>query len=174
VTVTRILGIDPGSRITGYGVIDIDGRSATHVASGCIRVQDRPLPERLKVIFEGVTAVVERHRPDEMALEVIFMNRNADSALKLGHARGAAMVAGVNRALPVFEFSPTQIKQAIVGTGHAHKLQVQHMVKVLLGLEHAPQADAADALAVALCHGHTRQGLLHMRGVRGMRGGRFL
>ncbi len=170
----RILGIDPGSRITGYGVIDMEGSRAVHVASGCIQVRDEALPARLKTIFEGVTALIQDYRPNEMAVEIVFMNRNADSALKLGQARGAALVAGVNQKLPVFEFTPAQIKQAIVGRGNAGKAQVQYMVKALLVLAHTPSSDAADALAVALCHAHTRQGLLGMRGVRGRRGRRFV
>lgn len=170
----RILGIDPGSRITGYGVIDMAGGRTVHVASGCIQIRDKALPERLKTIFEGVTALVQDYRPHEMAVELVFMNRNADSALKLGQARGAALVAGVNQRLPIFEFTPTQIKQAIVGQGHASKVQVQYMVKSLLGLVHTPSPDAADALAVALCHAHTRQGFLRMRGIRSRRGRRFV
>jgi crossover junction endodeoxyribonuclease RuvC len=171
---TRILGIDPGSRITGYGVIDTDGRRSIHVTSGSIRIDAENLPERLKAIFEGVTEIVHAYRPEEMAIEIVFMNRNADSALKLGQARGAAIVAGVNAALPIFEFTPTQVKQAVVGAGHAAKAQVQHMMRVLLGLDHTPKPDAADALAVAVCHGHTRLGLMRLRGVRAMRGGRLL
>jgi len=171
--VTRILGIDPGSRITGYGVIDMAGQRSFHVASGCIRVPEGGLPERLKAIFDGVTEAIRVHRPEEMAVEVVFMNRNADSALKLGQARGAAIVAGVQQDLPVFEFTPAQIKQAIVGRGRAEKAQVQYMVKVLLGLNNVPETDAADALAVALCHGHTRETLTRMEGVRRRRGGRW-
>ena len=172
--VMRILGIDPGSRVTGYGVIDMEGSRAVHVASGCISVHDARLAMRLKTIFEGVTVVVQEYHPEEMAVEIVFMNRNADSALKLGQARGAALVAGVNQRLPIFEFTPAQIKQAIVGRGNADKVQVQYMVRVLLGLAHTPPTDAADALAVALCQGHTRQSLLQMRSIRGRRGGRFL
>jgi crossover junction endodeoxyribonuclease RuvC len=171
--VTRILGIDPGSRITGFGVIDVANQRSVHVASGCLRVPDGALPERLRAIFEGVTAVIREHRPEEMAVEIVFMNRNADSALKLGQARGAAIVASVHQSLPVYEFSPTQIKQAIVGRGRADKAQVQYMVKVLLALDHVPETDAADALAVALCHGHTRETLTRMEGVRRRRGGRW-
>jgi crossover junction endodeoxyribonuclease RuvC len=171
--VTRILGIDPGSRITGYGVIDMAGQRSLHVASGCLKVPEGGLPERLKAIFDGVNDVIRRHRPEEMAVEVVFMNRNADSALKLGQARGAAIVAGVQQKLPVFEFTPTQIKQAIVGRGRADKAQVQYMVKVLLGLNQVPETDAADALAVALCHGHIRETFTRMEGVRRRRGGRW-
>lgn len=163
---TRILGIDPGSRITGYGVIDTDGQRSRHVTSGSIRLQDGSLPQRLQAIFEGVTDIVHTYQPEEMAIEIVFMNRNADSALKLGQARGAAIVAGVNAALPVYEFTATQIKQAVVGAGHAAKNQVQHMMRVLLGLDHTPDADAADALAVAICHSHHRHGLARMTAAR--------
>ena len=171
---TRILGIDPGSRITGYGVIDIEGQHLHHVASGCIRTGEAELADRLRVIFEGVSGLIREQQPAEFAIERVFVNRNADSALKLGQARGAALVAGVTQALPVFEYSATQVKQALVGRGHADKVQIQHMVRVLLALSAEPQEDAADALAVAICHGHTRASLNRMNGVRGQRGGRYL
>ncbi len=152
------MGIDPGSRITGYGIIDLDGARGHHVASGCIQTAgDRPLPERLKTIFEAITAAVRTHRPAEVAVEQVFMHRNPDSALKLGQARGAALCAVVMAGLPVSEYAPRAIKQAVVGSGAADKAQVQHMVRLLLNLPAPPQADAADALAVAICHGHTRQ-----------------
>ena len=162
----RILGIDPGSRFTGYGIIDVDGPRSSYVVSGCIRIKEGALPERLKQIFEGVSEVVEEFRPDQMAVEMVFMHRNADSALKLGQARGAAIVAGVTRGLPVAEYTPQQIKQAVVGGGRAAKEQVQHMVKVLLGLQGAIQADAADALGVALCHAHSGNTLSRIPGAR--------
>jgi crossover junction endodeoxyribonuclease RuvC len=154
---TRILGIDPGSLITGFGVIDIDGAKVRYVASGCVRIGERPLAERLKAIFDGISEIVTSYRPGAMAVEKVFMHRNADSALKLGQARGAAICAGVTQALPMYEYTPAQIKQAIVGKGNASKTQVQHMVKILLNLPVAPPADAADALAVALCHSHVQQ-----------------
>jgi crossover junction endodeoxyribonuclease RuvC len=169
----RILGIDPGSRITGYGVIDLDGRDARHVAHGCIRTGGGELPARLKVIFEEVQRLVDEHHPDEFAIERVFMNRNADSALKLGEARGAAICAGVGRGLPVSEYSPTQVKQAVVGRGGAAKSQVQYMIRLLLGLAEEPPEDAADALAVALCHGHTGSTLAAMPRVSGRRRGRW-
>ncbi len=153
---TRILGIDPGSRITGYGVIDLAGARTIHVASGSIQAGSTGLAQRLNAIFEGVSAVIREHGPEELAVELVFMHRNADSALKLGQARGAAVVAGARHGLPVFEFTPAEVKQAVVGRGNADKAQVQHMVKVLLNLAQVPGRDAADALAVALCHGHTR------------------
>lgn len=156
----RILGIDPGSRITGFGVIDIEGSRTRYVTSGCVKVASEALPERLQEIFAGIAEVVQDYRPDHMAIERVFMARNADSALKLGQARGAAICAATSSALIVSEYSPREIKQAVVGKGGATKEQVQHMVCILLSLNSPPQADAADALAVALCHGHTHQTLL--------------
>jgi crossover junction endodeoxyribonuclease RuvC len=151
-----ILGIDPGSRFTGFGVIDSDGRKSRYITSGFIRVSGETWAERLGVIFEGLTEIVETHRPDEMSIERVFMHRNADSALKLGQARGAAICAVITQGVPVHEYAPTEIKQSVVGKGNAAKAQVQHMVKVLLNLPGMPQEDAADALAAALCHSHTR------------------
>ena len=159
----RILGIDPGSRITGFGVIEISGGQSRSVANGCVRIPDGTLADRLKIIFEEVTGVIDLHHPDEVAIEAVFMSRNADSALKLGRAQGAAICASVMRSLNVSEYTPAEVKQAIVGKGNAGKHQVQHMVKMLLGLSSIPQADAADALAVALCHAHTRQTLERMK-----------
>jgi len=154
----RILGIDPGSRITGFGVIEIvDGR-LSYITSGCIRVTGAVLPERLKSIFDSVGEIVNQYRPDELAIEQVFVKNNVDSALKLGQARGAAICAAMTRALDVYEYTPTQIKQAIVGKGHADKAQVQFMVRAILKLPGLPQEDAADALACALCHRHTREG----------------
>ena len=156
----RLLGIDPGSRVTGYGILDMDGPRSRYVASGCIQTDsDRPLPERLKTIFEGVTRVIHTYQPAEAAAEQVFMHRNPDSALKLGQARGAALCAVVMAGLPVSEYAPRAIKQAVVGGGAADKSQVQRMVALLLNLPELPPADAADALAVAICHGHTRQTL---------------
>ena len=170
----RILGIDPGSRMTGYGVIEVRGRRPLYIASGCVRMEDENFPERLRTIFEGLGEVVDRYRPTEIAIEKVFVQRNVDSALKLGQARGAAICAVVSRALPVAEYSPTQIKQALVGRGAAAKEQVQHMVKTLLQLVESPQVDAADALACALCHCHTSQTLGQLpAAVQGMRGGRW-
>jgi crossover junction endodeoxyribonuclease RuvC len=160
----RILGIDPGSRVTGFGVIEIAQGQLVYVTSGCIRVSGAALPERLKSIFESVAEIVAEHRPDEMAIEQVFVKNNVDSALKLGQARGAAICAGVTQALEVFEYSPTQIKQALVGRGHADKAQVQFMVRAILNLPGLPQQDAADALACALCHRHTRDTLKQIAG----------
>lgn len=159
-----ILGIDPGSRLTGYGVIQQQGSRSEYISSGCIRLPEADLSERLKHIFQGVSEIIRQHQPVFFAIEQVFMARNADSALKLGQARGAAIVAATQFELPVFEYSARQVKQAVVGTGAADKAQVQHMVKAILKLPGNPQADAADALAVALCHGHTQQSLVSMAG----------
>lgn len=155
-----ILGIDPGSRVTGYGIINtVSGRSE-YVASGCIRIQGDHLPDRLQQIYQGVTELICRYMPQEMAIEQVFMAKNADSALKLGQARGAAIVAGVAQQLPVSEYAARAVKQAVVGRGGADKVQVQHMVCSILKLPSTPQADAADALAIALCHANTQAGLI--------------
>lgn len=151
----RIIGIDPGSRITGYGVVDSDGVRSLYVDSGCIHIKAEQMAEKLGVIFREITRIVENHQPDALSIEQVFMARNAASALKLGHARGAAICAAVNYRLAVSEYSPRTIKQAIVGSGGAGKEQVQHMVGRLLRLDVVPSPDAADALAVALCHAHT-------------------
>jgi crossover junction endodeoxyribonuclease RuvC len=153
----RVLGIDPGSRVTGYGIIDQDGPRLRYVASGCIRTEGGALAARLGMIFDGVNRIIDEYHPQEMAIERVFMNKNADSALKLGQARGAAICAGVTRAVPVDEYAAREIKQAVVGKGGATKEQVQHMIRVLLVLGDRPPSDAADALAVAICHGHIRQ-----------------
>jgi crossover junction endodeoxyribonuclease RuvC len=150
----RILGIDPGSRITGFGVIEVHRFKAVYVTSGCIRMQSKSMPLRLQEIYTGISQIIEQYQPTVSAIEQVFMYRNAASALKLGQARGVAIVACVQHGLSVHEYAPTQIKQAVVGNGHADKIQVQHMIKVLLSLSDTPQEDAADALAVALCHIH--------------------
>jgi len=159
---TIILGIDPGSRVTGYGVLRLERHRAEFLDAGCIRLGDGALAERLVQIYDELSTVIARHGPGEAAVERVFMNRNADSALKLGHARGVALLAARRAGLAVHEYSATQIKQAVVGRGHADKVQVQHMIKALLGLGTAPPADAADALAAALCHGHQREGLARL------------
>ncbi len=145
-----VLGIDPGSRITGYGLVKQVGRKTQYLASGCIRVQDGELASKLQQIFNGVSEIILQYRPTEFAIEQVFMAKNPDSALKLGQARGAAIVAATQHNLPVAEYSARQIKQSVVGKGSAEKDQVQHMVMHLLQLSKKPQADAADALAVAL------------------------
>lgn len=153
----RILGIDPGSRVTGYGVLDIKSNNINYVASGCVRATGEAFPERLKQIFTGLSEVAAVYQPDLLAIEQIFMHKNADSALKLGQARGAAICAGVASNLPVFEYPSRVVKKAIVGKGAADKVQVRHMVKYLLRITGALQIDASDALAVALCHCHQQQ-----------------
>jgi len=152
--IKRILGIDPGSRLSGFGIIDVHQKKSVYVTSGCIRMQSKLMPLRLHEIYTGINQIIEQYQPTISAIEQIFMYRNAATALKLGQARGVAMVACVQHGLPVHEYAPTQIKQAVVGTGRADKIQVQHMVKVLLSLSNTPQTDAADALAVAICHAH--------------------
>ena len=160
-----ILGIDPGSRITGYGVIrSLAGGRCEYLGSGCIRTSGDVLAPKLKQIYDGLSEVILQFRPDLFAIEQVFMAKNPDSALKLGQARGAAIVAAVNAGLEVAEYSARQVKQLVVGTGAADKEQVQHMVRQLLKLPGNPQADAADALAVALCHTHTVQSLIRMSG----------
>jgi crossover junction endodeoxyribonuclease RuvC len=152
----RILGLDPGSRRTGFGVIDWSGQGAVHVASGAIVTIDGQLPQRLQLIFERVRDLVRDYQPGEIAIERVFVNRNPDSALKLGQARGAALCGAFTGAAAVFEYAPREIKRAIVGTGAAEKSQVEHMVKALLTLQKRVGGDAADALAIALCHAHGR------------------
>lgn len=159
-----ILGIDPGSRITGYGVIKQLGGKTDYLGSGCIRMQGDELAPRLKQIFDGVSEIISQFQPTEFAVEQVFMAKNPDSALKLGQARGAAIVAATCANLRVAEYSARQIKQSVVGKGNADKSQVQHMVTYLLKLGATPQADAADALAVALCHCHTNQSLIKLAG----------
>lgn len=153
----RILGIDPGSRLTGYGVIEVTSANYRYIASGCIRIQADYFPDRLREIFTGLTEVVRLYQPQQMAIEQVFMHKNADSALKLGQARGAAICAIQMHDLPVFEYAARQVKQALVGKGGADKLQVQHMVKILLQIKGELQIDASDALGVGLCHAHYQQ-----------------
>lgn len=159
-----ILGIDPGSRITGYGIVDVTAAKPYYVASGCIRTSGDELAQRLAQIYAGISEVVTRHAPGEFAIEQVFMSKNADSALKLGQARGCAIVCAANHGLPVSEYGPRQIKQAVTGTGAADKAQVQHMVTAILALSATPQADAADALAIALTHAYSRAGLVPRSG----------
>ncbi|MEI6414300.1 MAG: crossover junction endodeoxyribonuclease RuvC [Pseudomonadota bacterium] len=151
----RILGVDPGSRATGFGVIDSDGRQSRWVASGVIRTTSEAMPARLGEIYRGMRQVVEQHRPSVLAVEAVFMSRNPDSALKLGQARGAAICAGVAGEIGVHEYATRAIKQAVVGTGAATKDQVAEMVRRLLNRTAPLAADEADALAVALCHAHS-------------------
>lgn len=152
----RILGIDPGTRVTGYGLVEKQGNRLLPVDNGAIFTRSGDeLSLRLKAIHEGICRIIEQYAPDAVAVEEIFLSRNASSALKLGHARGAAMLAGVNHGLPVFEYTALQVKNAVVGYGRAGKAQVQQMVKTLLKLPEIAQEDASDALAVAICHAHS-------------------
>lgn len=153
-----ILGVDPGSRKTGYGIIDDVKGKPCYVSSGVIRMgAELALPERLKVIFDSLCEIISHYQPQQFAIEQVFMAKNAGSALKLGQARGAAIVAACHFNIPVFEYEARKVKQAVVGTGAADKAQVQHMVKSLLSLSGTPQEDAADALAIAMCHSNTQQ-----------------
>ncbi len=157
---SRILGIDPGSRITGYGIIETRTTGANgsrYIASGSIHIKAESFPQRLKQVFDGITEVIALYSPEQMAIEQVFMHKNADSALKLGQARGAAICAALNCDLPVHEYAARQIKQALVGKGNADKAQVQHMVKILLNIQGTLQVDAGDALGVCLCHSHHQQ-----------------
>jgi crossover junction endodeoxyribonuclease RuvC len=174
-TMALILGIDPGSRKTGFGIINVIGSKHEYITSGVIRMKDvDELPARLKVIFDSLTQIIEQYCPQEMAIEQVFMAKNASSALKLGQARGAAIVAATAQNVPVSEYEARKVKQSVVGNGAADKLQVQHMVKTLLRLPAAPQEDAADALAVALCHANTRDHLIRMVGSSSFRRGRIV
>jgi crossover junction endodeoxyribonuclease RuvC len=146
-------------RITGFGVIDKMGSSLTYISSGCIKTPDGELPLRLKSILEGLNEVIAEHHPDQVAIEQVFVNINPKSTLMLGQARGAAICAAVLKDLTVAEYTALQVKQAVVGNGHAKKEQVQEMVRRLLKLDSSPSEDAADALACAICHAHGGQGL---------------
>jgi crossover junction endodeoxyribonuclease RuvC len=150
----RILGIDPGLRVTGFGVIEASGSRLRYLTSGCVKSGGGALAERLRVILEGLREVIAASRPQEVAIEKVFVNVNAQSTLALGQARGTAICAAVIAGLPVAEYTALQVKQAVVGKGHAQKEQVQHMVRRLLALPGNPSADAADALACAICHAH--------------------
>lgn len=158
----RIIGIDPGSTVTGYAVIDGGANPRARIID-CLRLPRTDFPARLGLIFDHLSRVIRDHQPDQMAIEDVFVSRNAASALKLGQARGAAICAGASAGLSVAEYTPTQIKQAIVGRGHADKKQIQHMVAMLLSVSGQLQADAADAAAVALCHAHHAQTAQRMR-----------
>ena len=148
-----IIGIDPGSRFTGYGVIKLEGNQSHYITSGCLRLSEFKVGERLQKIYAGIKEIIQEYQPHEAAIEQIFMHQNPGSALKLGQARGAAIVA---LGMPFAEYSARQVKQSVVGYGAADKTQVQHMVQRLLNITQKLQADAADALAVALCHAHSR------------------
>ncbi len=166
-----IIGIDPGSRLTGYGVIRKTGSQCEFIDAGTIRTDTDEMPVRLQRIFEGLTRIIDFHQPTEAAVEQVFLARNPDSALKLGQARGAAITALMVKGVSVSEYTARQIKQAVVGVGSAEKEQVQAMVTRLLKIPVIPQADAADALAAALCHAFTSHAL-HKLGAVAIRGGR--
>lgn len=172
----RILGIDPGSRVTGFGIIDVRGRDHFYVVSGCIKTPaDAPLADRIAVIVRHIGEVVAVYKPQQAAVEQVFVNVNPASTLMLGQARGAALAALVSHKLPVSEYTALQVKQAVVGKGKAAKEQVQHMVVQMLGLSGTPQADAADGLAVALTHALRNHGLAAKLNPSGMqvKRGRF-
>lgn len=163
----RILGVDPGSRMTGVGIIEVNGDRVTPVYYGAIKAGSGEFNERLGIIFSGLQALIKEHRPEQVAIETVFVAHNAASAIKLGQARGAAVCAAISCDIPVSDYSPRSIKQAIVGRGGADKVQVQHMVGILLGIREPIQNDAADALAVALCHQHTSHTLARMARMQG-------
>jgi crossover junction endodeoxyribonuclease RuvC len=155
----RVLGIDCGSRVTGYGVIDTDGADCVFVRCGAIRSKATdPLPNRLQNIYNGIVAVIRELQPEAAAFESLFYATNVQSALKLGHVRGVSIFAAVEASLPVFEYSPLEVKSAVTGYGRAEKPQVQQMVRALLKLNALPEPyDASDALAVAICHVHSNR-----------------
>lgn len=159
----RILGIDPGSQVTGYGIVDVAGQRVQYVDSGCIRLAQEDMPLRLMMIHQGIEELVRRYRPQEFAIEAIFVHKNPNSALKLGQARGVAICAAVLAGLPVSEYAAKTIKQSVVGKGAADKAQVQYMVKLLLNQTGKIQSDAGDALAVALTHAHHLQTVMMQR-----------
>ena len=175
-TVTRILGIDPGLRMTGFGVIEMQGQKLRYIASGCIKSDgNQRLPERLHTLYAGITEIISTYQPDIAAVEQVFSNVNPQSTLLLGQARGAAITALVAQGLPVSEYTALQVKQSVVGHGKAAKQQVAHMVMRLLTLPGEPGSDAADALACAICHAHGSQGLGQLAAPgRRQRGGRLL
>jgi len=154
-----ILGIDPGSNVTGFGVIELLGAKYNYITSGNIRTKKNHFSQQLRQIFNGVFALAQNYQPDEIAIEQVFMHANVNSALKLGQARGAAIVAVAEENIKIAEYSARQVKQAVVGYGNAEKTQVQHMVKMLLKLKNKLGADEADALAIAICHAHSRSQL---------------
>jgi len=168
-----ILGIDPGSRFTGYGIINAVGNRLEYVSCGCLRLSTGSHCERLKQIFDGIGAVIQEFSPQESAIEEVFLGKSVSSALKLGQARGSAMVACLHHNLPVSEYAARAVKQSLVGNGNADKVQVEHMVKVLLGISGKLQQDAGDALAIAICHANTQKSLLKITQASSFRKGRF-
>lgn len=148
----RILGIDPGTRTTGFGIVEKVSNSIMYVASGVIKTKNEPMAKKLSIIFDGILQLTKQYSPNFVAVERAFAHKNFATTIKLGQARGVAIVAACKNNLPLSEYTPMQIKKAVVGYGNADKSQVQHMVKLLLNLNKVPQSDAADALAVAICH----------------------
>lgn len=170
-----ILGVDPGSRKTGFGLINQAGVKVSYVASGVIRVHKEPtLADRLNNIFEHLHQLIQEYKPECLAIEQVFVGRGPDSALKLGQARGAAILAGTQSGLKVHEYAARKVKQAVVGNGNADKSQIGFMVQSILKLPGVPQEDAADALAIALCHAYSASGLSKVQGARHSRRGRIL
>ena len=152
----KVIGIDPGTRKMGYGIVESSGSRLIHIDNGAIFTSPgAALSDRLKKIYDGISEVIDHYKPDVLSIEDIFYSKNVKSAMKLAHARGVAMLAGANRDLDIFEYTPTAIKSAVVGFGRAEKTQIQQMVKILLKLPEVPQEDAADALAAAICHINT-------------------
>ncbi|MCL2310077.1 MAG: crossover junction endodeoxyribonuclease RuvC [Proteobacteria bacterium] len=170
----RILGLDPGLRVTGFGIIDVAGSRLTYVTSGSIRTEGEGLPTRLGIIAHDLTHIIREFHPDEASVELVFVNVNPTSTLLLGQARGCAITALVMAGLPVYEYTANQIKQAVVGHGKAQKTQVQHMVQHLLQLPSAPSADAADALACAICHTNSVGNINRLPTHHRRRGGRII
>ncbi len=170
---TLILGIDPGSRKTGFGLVKVDGTRSLYISSGIVRLPEKPLPERLDIIFSSLSDLIREYSPDQLAIEEVFFARDPRAALKLGQARGAAILAGTQQGLPVFEYSARTVKQSVVGNGGASKEQVQHMVTRLLKLPATPREDAADGLAVALCHIQTMSVRSRLPGLTGYARGRL-
>ena len=168
-----VLGIDPGSQRTGYGLVRACGKQLDYVDSGCIRLSSYAMNQRLNILFSSITELVKQYQPNDGSIEQIFMHRNPGAALKLGQARGAALVALTHAGLSVAEYSARQVKQSVVGYGAAKKYQMQGMVAHLLGLHGSPQSDAADALAIAICHIHSQQGYQHFTGASHIRQGRL-
>lgn len=168
---TRILGIDPGLKVTGFGIIEQDGNRLAYVTSGCVKSGEGELAQRLRALLSGLNEIIAEHAPGQVVIEKVFVNMNPQSTLALGQARGTAICAAVLAGLPVAEYTALQVKQSVVGNGHAKKEQVQHMVTRLLALPGAPGADAADALACAICHAHgARLGTVSTHGLRLKRG----
>jgi crossover junction endodeoxyribonuclease RuvC len=160
----RIIGLDAGLRNAGWGVIDTEGSRLIHVADGVVRADPAlPTAQRLSIIFTALQRIIGEHRPDEAAIEETFVSKDARATLKLGQARGIAMLAPAAAGIPVFEYAPNQVKKTVVGVGHAEKAQIHHMLRMLLPKAKPKSPDAADALAIAICHAHQRDGLLRLK-----------